>query len=78
MPAVFQAEAHTIARGESAMRHATRNIPDHGEDTHGARDVFAIGAVVCAAFVVAMFALHGGPNLLGDRFDTGVITAQPR
>ena len=78
MPAVFQAEALTIARGESAMRDATRNIPDHGEDTHGARDVFAIGAVVCAAFVVAMFALHGGPNLLGDRFDAGVITAQPR
>jgi hypothetical protein len=78
MPAVFQAEALTIARGESAMRHATRNIPDHSEDTHGVRDVFAIGAVVCAAFVVAMFALHGGPNLLGDRFDTGVITAQPR
>jgi hypothetical protein len=58
------------------MRHATRHIPDHAEDTHAARDVFAIGAVVCAAFVVAMFALHGGPNLLGDRFDAGVITAQ--
>jgi hypothetical protein len=58
------------------MRHATRHIPDDAEDTHAARDVFAIGAVVCAAFVVAMFALHGGPNLLGDRFDAGVITAQ--
>jgi hypothetical protein len=58
------------------MRHATRHIPDHGENTRGARDVFAIGVIVCAAFVVAMFALHGGPNLLGDRFDAGVITAQ--
>jgi hypothetical protein len=78
MPASFRGKTPTIARGESAMRHATRNIPDHGHDTQGARDVFAIGAVVCAAFVVAMFALHGGPNLLGDRFEAGVITAQPR
>lgn len=60
------------------MRHATRDIQDHGEETHAGRDVFAIGAVVCAAFIVAMFALHGGPNLLGDRFDMGVINTQSR
>jgi hypothetical protein len=58
------------------MRHATRNIPDHAENSHAAKDGFAIGAVFCAAVVVALFALHGGPNLLGDRFDASAISVQ--
>jgi hypothetical protein len=41
-------------------------------------DLFTIAAVVCAAIVVTLFALHGAPNLLGDRFATSAITMQVR
>jgi len=56
------------------MRHATRNMPRPAEDGDGSTDGFVIGAVIFAAFMVALFALDGGGNLLGDRFDAGPLT----
>jgi hypothetical protein len=53
-----------------------RPISEFDDPTAGGRDLFAIGAVLCAAVVVALFALHGAPNLLGDRFNMGAITLQ--
>jgi hypothetical protein len=36
-----------------------------------------IGAVVCAALLVALFAVHGGPDLLGGRFDLASAVTVP-
>lgn len=60
------------------MRHAIRNIPHYQDEQHGRADGFVVGAVLCAAVVVTLFALHGAPNLLGDRFNADAITYQPR
>lgn len=60
------------------MRHAIRDIPHYEEERHGRGDGFVIGAVLCAAVMVALFALHGAPNLLGDRFNADAITYQSR
>lgn len=60
------------------MRHAIRDIPHYEDETQGRGDGFIIGAVLCAAVVVTLFALHGAPNLLGDRFNADAITYQSR
>ena len=60
------------------MRHAIRQVPEEIPESHGRGDAFVVGAVALAAVMVAIFALHGGPNLLGDRFDASAITTQPR
>jgi hypothetical protein len=59
---------------EGIMTH--RPISEFDETTGRGADLFAIGAVLCAAVIVALFALHGGPNLLGERFNMGAITLQ--
>ena len=46
------------------------------EVAHGGHDGFVILAVVCAAVIVAMFSLHGAPNLLGSQFDPASIAAR--
>ena len=59
------------------MRHAAGNIHgplhDRGTPEDGPSTGFVILAVVCAAVMVAIFALHGGGGLLGDRFDRPAI-----
>jgi hypothetical protein len=50
------------------MRQAIGRTPQAVEREHGGTG-FVIGAVICAALVVAIFAVHGGPDLLGGRFD---------
>ena len=49
------------------MRHAIRNMPEVQSQSAGGG--FVVGAVVCAAVIVALFAFRGGPDLLGGRFD---------
>ncbi|HEY5080573.1 MAG TPA: hypothetical protein VII91_01350 [Bauldia sp.] len=56
------------------MRHAIRNIPETAPDA--ATGVFIVGAVLCAAVIVALFAFNGGPDLLGGRFDNGLTAFQ--
>ncbi len=58
------------------MHNATRHIPEEIGESHSRGDGFVIGAVLCAAVMVALLALHGGPNLLGDQFDLRVIAAR--
>ena len=61
------------------MRHATK--APSGRDrrkSHGRSDGLIVGAMLCAAVMVAILALHGGPNLLGEQFDPGIITAPAR
>jgi hypothetical protein len=60
------------------MSNATRHVPECELESQGRGDLFAIGAILCAAVVVAVFALHGGPNLLGDRFNSDAVTFQSR
>ncbi len=60
------------------MRNAIRDVPHYEDEPHGRGDGLVIGAVVCAAVIVTLFALHGAPNLLGDRFNVDAITYQPR
>jgi hypothetical protein len=52
------------------MRHAIRNVPETAPDS--AAGVFIVGAVLCAALMVALFAFNGGPDLLGGRFDSAL------
>jgi hypothetical protein len=54
------------------MRHATRHLPEEIGESHARGDGFIFGAILCAAVMVAILALHGGPDLLGGRFDTGI------
>ncbi|MEJ0013519.1 MAG: hypothetical protein WDM94_13040 [Bauldia sp.] len=58
------------------MRDAFSDIPHYQDEPHARGDGFIVGAVLCAAVVVALFALHGAPNLLGDRFNADAITYQ--
>ncbi len=60
------------------MRQAARDIPNYSDETHGRGDGIVIGAIVCAAVMVAIFTLHGAPGLLGDRFNADAITYQSR
>ncbi len=60
------------------MRDAIRDIPNYEDAQQGRGDGLVIGAVLCAAVIVTLFALHGAPNLLGDRFNADAITYQPR
>ncbi len=53
-----------------AIRHTYEAEP---HDMAGSR--FVIGAVICAALVVTLFAIHGGPDLFGGRFDGDALTA---
>ena len=55
------------------MQHAIRNLPET-ERQSATGGGFVVGAVVCAALMVALFAFHGGPDLLGGRFDTTALT----
>jgi hypothetical protein len=54
-----------------AMRDATRLNPEELQP-QGRGDGFIVGAIICAAIMVAVIALHGGPDLTGGRFDTGI------
>jgi hypothetical protein len=60
------------------MRNATRNIRHEVGDAHGRSDGLIVGAVLCAALMVAILALHGGPDLLGGQFDAGLIVSPSR
>jgi hypothetical protein len=60
------------------MQTATRHVPDESGEIRHASDGFVLAAIFCAALFVVMFALNGGPNLFGDRFDTSVIASTSR
>ncbi len=60
------------------MQNATRHLSHHDEPAEGRHDGLVLGAIVCAAVMVALFALHGAPSLLGDRFNADAITFQSR
>ena len=64
--------------GGENMRDTAHHVSSDfsAEASHAGRDGFVILAVVCAAIVVAMFSLHGAPDLLGGQFDPASISAR--
>ncbi|MEJ0097249.1 MAG: hypothetical protein WDM84_04085 [Bauldia sp.] len=58
------------------MRYATRNFAETAPNESSGGG-FIVGAVICAAVMVAIFAFHGGVDLLGGRFDIAAATSLP-
>jgi hypothetical protein len=77
MAAPFRHDPAATDGGE-IMIDATRHLSHHDDEATGRHDGVVLGAIVCAAIVVALFTLHGMPNLLGDRFNADAITYQSR
>ena len=50
------------------MRHSVHQAGESGQRAGNAG--FMVGAVVSAAIMAALFALHGGPDLFAGKFPT--------